>query len=311
MMLTNNGKLVSTLALLMPTLMLGACASTVGEGATDGTESSTDSGTTGSSGAVVTVTASQSDSATGSATTDATSAGTTVGDSGEVTTSGPAGDGCCDVHGGPSCDEPDVAVCVCGEIPECCVFDWDQPCVDLAMGRCAATCEGGTGEPTTSGVSNACDELLTVEVSAADAVLTGDWELGESQVGEGTIALVTPPNTDGTVTFAADIPCDDTWRVWVRAVNFGSADSFFVRLDGEPAGDPEAFVMDCGPGGNGYLWRELNRLDPKGGACDYADNPWQQQWQQGTHEVEFSFREGRAVSRLIFTNDPDFTPGGP
>lgn len=47
---------------------------------------------------------------------------------------------CCAPSDVPSCSVPRVAQCVCEEDPFCCVFRFDENCVNLATARCAASC---------------------------------------------------------------------------------------------------------------------------------------------------------------------------
>jgi hypothetical protein len=54
----------------------------------------------------------------------------------------PASD-CCEASDVPSCTESEVAACICDIDPFCCVFRFDQNCVNLAASRCGAPCEGG------------------------------------------------------------------------------------------------------------------------------------------------------------------------
>lgn len=222
------------------------------------------------------------------------------------------GTGCCEAHSDPSCDEGDVAVCVCDELPECCVFGWDEACVERAMGTCEATCEGDETTGETEGEAESagmeCDETVQLEFDYEDAELSGSWQITTSQSGEGEIIFIPQPQSDGAVDFAVDVPCDDTWYFWVRGFDNGQGDSYLVTLDAEP--DPAAvFELDCTPGGGGYLWQQLNWRDPEnGGPCDYVEDPWTADWTAGTHGIQFSFRESRAISRVIVTNDEAFVP---
>ena len=56
----------------------------------------------------------------------------------------PASD-CCAPSDVPGCTATDVQACVCDIDPICCVFRFDQNCVNLATSRCGAVCgDGGT-----------------------------------------------------------------------------------------------------------------------------------------------------------------------
>lgn len=226
------------------------------------------------------------------------------------------GMGCCDVHRTPGCDEDAVSACVCDAAPECCVFGWAENCVELAMGACEATCmsseesSAGPSEESSTGVPGGdCDETVQIELTAEDATLDG-WELVQSAfVEEGTVAGVIqgmgPPQ--GTVTWDLDIPCNDTFHVWVRGRNAGASDSYFARLDGGPDPAP-IFELDC-EGGDDYSWQELNWRDPENGLpCVYVEDPWLADWDEGSHQVQLEYRESPGVSRLIVTNDDAFVP---
>lgn len=253
-------------------------------------------------------------------TTDPATTDTPVDTSGDPETSGnpettAGGEGCCDVHRTPGCDEDAVSACVCDAAPECCVFGWAENCVELAMTTCEATCRSGedsTGpseDSSTGAPGGDCEELVQIELTAEDAVLDG-WELVQSMfVEEGTVAGIIFDNgfPQGTVTWDLDIPCNDTFHVWVRGRNAGSNDSYFARLDGGPDPAP-IFELDC-EGGDDYRWRELNWRDPENGLpCEYVEDPWLADWEAGAHQVQLEYRESPGVSRLIVTNDDAFVP---
>lgn len=232
---------------------------------------------------------------------------------GETTGPPPGSDNCCEVHEGPGCNEPEVVDCVCAQEAFCCAFAWDQMCVDLAMGDCMATCEDPpmtTGEPgTTTGMPGAdCEDIVTFEMQPNEATLSGAWELGMSMIGEGEIIVLNQMvGTDGTILFEPDIPCNDTWYVWVRYWEQGQDDSYFATIDGMPM--PEAiFEGDCTGGGQGYSWAALNWRDQADGPCTYLEDPWAPNWDAGTHQVEFSYRESLAMGRILITNDQDLIP---
>jgi hypothetical protein len=227
-------------------------------------------------------------------------------------TTGGGSDSCCEVHESPSCNEEAVVDCVCAREAFCCAFEWDQNCVDMAMNACMATCEGPgttTDEPTTTGAGEACNEIVQFEMLPSEATHSGAWELGMSMVGEGEIsALNQMGGTEGSILYEPEIPCDDTWYIWVRYWEQGAEDSYFATVDGEPM--PEAiFEGDCTGGGQGYNWRALNWRDPvAGGPCEYVADPWAPDWTTGTHQLEFTFRESLAMGRILITNDPAFVP---
>lgn len=294
----------------------GACDSgaSAGEtdGETDGASSGASTGVDESAGGTTDPGSGGSASASGSTTgTSSTSAAeTTQGSNGE--TGLPDGDGCCDPHEGEGCEEVAIEQCVCAALPQCCLFSWIEECADLAQSRCEATCEsddsgstGSTGSETGSDTSaEVCDEPVVLELGVADAELTGNWVPSVSEVGEGDIAvLMGGPN--GAVTWDVDVPCEDTWYIWVRYWEQGNDDSYFVTLDGAPD-DPAIFEGDCSGAGQGYDWRLLNERGDS--PCVYLQDPWAPQWDAGAHEVSFSFRESIALGRIVVTNDPEYAP---
>lgn len=243
---------------------------------------------------------------------DDTSAGQPDDDTGNASagTDLPEGDGCCEAHAGASCNEQSVAVCVCAAEPECCVFDWFESCAGLAQSRCGATCESDdSGTPDTDSGSDtagvACEETFLIQLGAAEAALSGDWSLTTSQSGEGEIAVV-DGNADGEVRWDIDIPCDDTWVIWVRLFDQGSADSFFATLDGEPS-PPAIFEGGIQGPGQGWNWRDLNWRDPDDPAT-FIEDPWAPEWGEGTHALALTYRESIAVARIEVTNDPRYQP---
>lgn len=245
---------------------------------------------------------------TGDPTVDpATTDPTTPGD----TTSGSPNDACCEPHEEPGCNEEAVVECVCSVEASCCAFEWSQDCVDLAMGKCMATCEDPpetTGEETTTGMGADCSELVEIELLPADATHTGAWELSTSQVLPYDISLLNQRvGTEGSILFEPDIPCNDTWYIWVQYWQQGSDDSYFATLDGEPM-PPAIFEGDCSQFGQGYDWAVLNWRDEADPACTYQQDPWTPDWAAGVHEIEFSFRESPAMGRIVITNDQDYVP---
>lgn len=239
-----------------------------------------------------------------------TTTGPTTGP--EDSTGTPEGDGCCEVHGSPGCNEPAVVDCVCETEASCCAFEWDDACVDLAMNECDAVCEdpGSTGEPpdTTTGVGEMCEDVVVIEMAPSDATYTGAWELGMSMVGEGEISVLNQAmGFEGSFMYEPDIPCNDTWYIWTRYWESGNDDSYFATIDGEPM--PEAiFEGDCTGGGQGYDWTQLNWRDQGDPSCTYVEDPWAPQWDAGLHQIEFSYRESLAMGRIVITNDPAYVP---
>jgi hypothetical protein len=48
---------------------------------------------------------------------------------------------CCSASNVPGCTDAPVAACVCEIDPFCCVFRFDQSCVNLGVSRCSLSCE--------------------------------------------------------------------------------------------------------------------------------------------------------------------------
>jgi hypothetical protein len=294
---------------------LAGCGPSAETAETDGDSEGTTSGTQGPATSANTgipdpATSAGTGQATGDDTTSGPPPGTTSTGSDE-TTGGGEGDNCCEPHATPGCNEPEVETCVCEQQATCCALAWDEVCSALAQDRCAAECvdPGTTGDPTTGGVSDACLGVETFEMLPSEATLSGDWQLGMSMIGEGEIAVVGQMGggTDGSVLFEPDIPCDDTWYIWVRAFDQGNNDSYFATLDGEPM-PPAIFEGDCTAGGQGYDWAVLNWRDEAAAPCDYVEDPWAPDWAAGTHQIEFSYREATAMGRILLTNDPALVP---
>lgn len=298
---------------------LAACGPTVAGGGTEGDSEGSTGGTTEASSnpnpTMPMMTTADPSVGTGDVTGDP---GTTTRvpepTTGPDDTTGGASDSCCEVHSSPGCNEEAVVDCVCAQEAFCCAFEWDQNCVDLAMADCAATCEDpGTttdepGTTTTGEPMGACMDLVQIEMVPSEATYSGAWELGMSMVGEGEISVLNQMlGEDGSVLYEPEIPCDDTWYIWVRYWEQGSEDSYFATLDGEPM--PEAiFEGDCTQFGQGYNWRVLNWRDQGAMACDYVEDPWAPDWTAGVHQLEFSFRESLAMGRIVITNDPAYVP---
>lgn len=58
----------------------------------------------------------------------------------------PASD-CCSASSVPGCSDAPVAACICEIDPFCCVFRFDQSCVNLGVSRCNASCSQVEASP--------------------------------------------------------------------------------------------------------------------------------------------------------------------
>lgn len=303
---------------------LAACGPTVGGVGTEGESESSTGGTTGGdptnpNPTMPNPTTADPSVGTGDVTGDATSlppldSSTSPPDD----TTGGGSDSCCEPHGTPGCNEEAVVDCVCGQEAFCCAFEWDQNCVDLAVNSCMATCEEPppgttTDEPgtTTGEPGGACDEVVTIEMFPADATHSGAWGLVMSMYEPYEVSgLNQMMGQEGSILYEPEIPCDDTFYVWVRYWDQNTEDSYFVTVDGQPM--PEAiFEGDCtnnDPMGTPYGWRLLNWRDQAANACEYVQDPWTHDWTAGVHQLEFSYRESLAMGRIVITNDPAYMP---
>lgn len=165
-----------------------------------------------------------------------------------------------------------------------------------------------TSDESTSTGGMDCVGMQKISLATNQAVLVGDWELAMSQLNEGEIIKLNG-GTEGQATYTVSVPCDATWHVWVRMLNYFGADSFLATVDGQP--NPPAIVAsDCGGGGTGWSWKRLNIRDA-GNDCTVLDDDWTQDWTAGDHAIVFSFRqnESDSLGRIFLTNDPDYVPG--
>jgi hypothetical protein len=58
----------------------------------------------------------------------------------------PASD-CCSPSSVPGCSVPDVEACICAVDPFCCVFRFDDNCVNLATAQCSVSCDSEEARP--------------------------------------------------------------------------------------------------------------------------------------------------------------------
>ncbi|MGH1342753.1 MAG: hypothetical protein ACRBN8_14425 [Nannocystales bacterium] len=173
--------------------------------------------------------AGSSGDSTGSATTTmaistATGSSTSAGPSGssEATTAGglPPGSGCCEPHAGPGCNEPSVQTCVCDENTTCCGFDWSAECVELAQGRCAATCEpdATTGDSTTSATSGASGSTGGGTGASTGFGPTGGLEASPCCEALGGVGGCLHQPTQECVCAINSGCCDDAWTAECAAL---------------------------------------------------------------------------------------------
>lgn len=222
---------------------------------------------------------------------------TTTTDDDDDTTSTTTDDGCsigsegCECTQGGGCDpglECDGGICT-------------APNPDTTE-EGPTTTEGESTETTDTG-NTACVEDMSFELLAVDATDVDGFEPQMSMLGEGMIMAWDQENDEAFITWDIDVPCDDTWHIWVRAIDQAANDSFLAVIDGEP--NPEAiFEVDCtnNPQQGTYVWTDLNYRDQADPGCTYLFDPWTQDWLTGIHQLTLLYRESNAVAKLWITN---------
>jgi hypothetical protein len=156
---------------------------------------------------------------------------------------------------------------------------------------------------TTETGSTLCEMDVSFAIDAIEAFEVDGWEASLSMLGEGMIMAWEQGNEEASIHWEIDVPCDDTWHIWIRGLDQGQNDSYFVTIDGEP--NPEAiYELDCtdNPNQGTYMWKELNYRDQADPSCTYLLDPWTQDWLTGAHQFALSYRESIAVSKLWITN---------
>jgi hypothetical protein len=168
-----------------------------------------------------------------------------------------------------------------------------------------STSEESTSEESTDTVVNtACDEPVSFTILGIDAAeVSGFWIETMSRFGEGMVLSMAANQNTGVATYELDIPCDDTWHIWVRGIEEDDYDSFWARVDGQP-NDWAIFELDCTiePAEAAYRWTELNWRAPNADGCVYVEDPWVHDWGVGVHELELGYRESWAISKIWVTN---------
>ena len=173
----------------------------------------------------------------------------------------------------------------------------------------SSTTDSSTTESTTTdtAMDTVCVDPISFTIQATDfASKAGEWQETMSMLGEGQVMSMPNmpnPNVDSILRYDIDVPCDDTWHIWVRAIDYQQEDSFWVRVDQDPI-DWAIFEIDCtmGPNPAAYKWKQLNWRDPNDNGCVYLQDPWTQDWGLGLHELELAYRESYAVSKIWITN---------
>jgi hypothetical protein len=168
------------------------------------------------------------------------------------------------------------------------------------------TTEESTSEESTTDtvVDTSCQEPVSILINAIDyADVSGAWTETMSTLGEGMVMSMPQDQNEGVLTYDFEIPCDDTWHIWVRAIEQQNFDSFWARVDGEPV-EWAIFELDCtdAPAEPVYDWKQLNWRFANADGCDYVEDPWVHDWGAGKHSLELGYRESWAVSRIWVSN---------
>ncbi len=279
--------------ILTLSLALAACGDDGGAGNGETGSETADTGT----GTDVADEVGTSDASTSTTSEDSTTTTTTTTDTDADADAGcPVGSENCPCTQGGGCD-PGLE----------CIDGLCTPPAPDTSGPDTTGPDTSTTDPTTDG-GGACNMDVSFEIMAVDATAAEGWDPFMSMLGEGMVMAWDNQTQDATLSWDLDIPCDDTWHVWVRGVDQGSADSFFAMVDGAP-NPPPIFELECtqGPQQSTYVWKELNYREPMANACEYLFDPWTQDWAAGPHQFTLMYRESAAVSRIWVTNT-DGTP---
>ena len=164
-----------------------------------------------------------------------------------------------------------------------------------------STTTESTSESTTG--SSACESEMSFLIPAVNYASAYGWQPYMSMLGEGMVLDLPDGVTEAVATYELDIPCDDTWHIWIRAIDYQQYDSLWVMVDDQPA-EWAIFEVDCsdGPMDAAYKWNELNwRLDGAN-PCQYVEDPWTQEWTAGIHTLALGYRDSYAISKIWFTN---------
>jgi len=157
-----------------------------------------------------------------------------------------------------------------------------------------------------------------IEVLPPSAFVTGSWEHGVSDFGEGDVLTLLDKDggwdggMDGSVIYHFSVPCDDSWYIWVRYPNWMWRDSYRVALDGDPVGgavfegEGDAHC-DWVQVSQQWEWGLLNQYDDS--RCVSDVEPWVSVWSGGSdHQIEFRYRESLALGQILVTNSSEYVP---
>jgi len=97
---------------------------------------------------------------------------------------------CVSLHASPGCSDKQCCEAVCDLVPNCCIYGWDQVCVDLARsacGFCVLTCP--TGASTEAEACGARTNEACVGTQAAAPLLSGRTACGTLSKGSGSAGM--------------------------------------------------------------------------------------------------------------------------
>ena len=151
----------------------------------------------------------------------------------------PAKGHCCDPHEGAGCNDAETEACLCNKDPYCCIYEWDEICVELTNVYCDACGGFDNGDCCTPNGSPGCEGPAVQQcvcefdsyccltawdqlcVSEADTNCSGDCETGswlDPAKGVCNEANGTPgcedPIVEGCVCALDSYCCSDAWD-WI------------------------------------------------------------------------------------------------
>ncbi len=183
----------------------------------------------------------------------------------------------------------------------------DDSTTDSTSEDTTTTTESTSEESTDTVMDTACVDPISFLIQAIDYDGESGWDPTMSTLGEGMVMAWDEVDNYDWISWTLDIPCDDTWHIWVRAIEEESNDSLWVRVDGEPM-DWGIFEIDCtdSPWDPVYEWKQLNLRGAN--QCQYIYDPWVFDWTVGKHELELAHRESWAISKIWVTNTGNNPP---
>jgi hypothetical protein len=155
---------------------------------------------------------------------------------------------------------------------------------------------------------------VTVQVKTADSIYLGLE--AEDGTAVSPMTIITDPQivtrryvassvaSQGTITYAVDIPKTDTYVLWFKVLcpSYAS-DSFFVSVDGQE----DVFDAAEGKTSSSWQWSQVNGRN--GTSTPMALNPRSFTLSQGKHTIVIRGREASAaVDHIVISNDRNYVP---